>query len=122
MANIQIRQLLRKNRLPESDASLIVFLLYSPIGLVICVLRAILLLGLFLLGQVLPDTPASQKCIDKIACLALGISVSIENPKKKDDVDIYISNSMSIFDQLAVCRQQDQCLQVRGPLLKESCV
>ncbi|XP_023013564.2 lipid droplet-regulating VLDL assembly factor AUP1 [Leptinotarsa decemlineata] len=103
MANIEIKHLLRINRLPESDASLILFLLYSPVGLFIFILRAILLLGLFILGQVLPDTPASQKIINKIACLSLGISVSIENPRKKDNVDVYISNSLSIFDQLAVC-------------------
>ncbi|CAG9861905.1 unnamed protein product [Phyllotreta striolata] len=103
MANLEIRQLLKKNRIPDNDGNLLIFILYCPIGLILILLRSILLLGLFILGQVLPDTPAPQKFINKIACLSLGISIHIENPKSKENVNVYVSNSLSIFDQIAVC-------------------
>ncbi|XP_072378485.1 lipid droplet-regulating VLDL assembly factor AUP1-like [Diabrotica undecimpunctata] len=103
MANIEIRHLLQINRIPESDITLILFILYLPVGLVLILLRSFILLSLFLITQVLPDTPVSQKLINRIACVGLGISIHVENPKVKDNVHMYISNSLSIFDQIAVC-------------------
>ncbi|CAH1115374.1 unnamed protein product [Psylliodes chrysocephalus] len=103
MANVEIRHLLKRNRIPENDVNLLIFILYLPIGLILILLRSVLLLGLFILGQVLPDTSVSQKLINKIACLGLGISIHIENPKSKENVNVYVSNSLSIFDQIAVC-------------------
>uniref|UniRef100_V5GFZ1 Lipid droplet-regulating VLDL assembly factor AUP1 n=1 Tax=Anoplophora glabripennis TaxID=217634 RepID=V5GFZ1_ANOGL len=102
MSNIEIKHLFRTNRLPDNDVKLLLFILFLPFGLVFFLLRIILILSLFILGYVVSDTGASQKILNKIATLAFGISVSIENPKKKENVDMYVSNSMSIFDHLAV--------------------
>lgn len=90
-------------RLPENDSSLLLFILYLPFGLLLFLLRTVVLLILFLLANVLPESTVSYKLLNKIACLALGISVSVENPKTKENVDVYISNNLTIFDHLAVC-------------------
>lgn len=89
-------------RLPDNDVKLLLFILFLPFGLLLFLLRSILILSLFILGYVVSDTGVTQKIFNKIATLAFGISVSIENPKKKENVDVYISNSLSIFDHLAV--------------------
>lgn len=88
--------------MPDNDVKLLLFILFLPFGLVFFVLRTILILSLFILGYIVSDTGITQKIFNKIATLAFGISVSIENPKKKENVDVYVSNSVSIFDQLAV--------------------
>lgn len=91
-------------RLPENDASLLLLILYLPFGLLLFLLRGIILLVLLVLGNLgLPESTASYKLLNKIACLALGISVNVENLKAKENVDVYISNNVSKFDHLAVC-------------------
>ncbi|XP_056633168.1 lipid droplet-regulating VLDL assembly factor AUP1-like [Diorhabda sublineata] len=104
MANVEIANLLARNRIPDSDVSFIFFIFYLPLGLILIVLRCCLLLFLFLICQFLPDTPRIQKFVNKLACLGLGISVHVENLKVKEKVHVYISNSVSVFDQVAVCK------------------
>lgn len=103
MANIELSNLLARNRIPDSDISFILFIFYLPVGLILILLRCCLLLFLFLICQFLPDTPRVQKFVNKLACLGLGIFVHVENPKVKEKVHVYISNSVSVFDQVAVC-------------------
>ncbi|RZC32484.1 ancient ubiquitous protein 1-like, partial [Asbolus verrucosus] len=88
--------------LPENELKFLCLVLYLPIGLVLFILRTILVLGVVLIGCSLSDTSVIHKFVNKIACLALGITVAVENPDKKENVEVYISNSLSIFDHLAV--------------------
>ncbi|CAG9818840.1 unnamed protein product [Phaedon cochleariae] len=101
MPAIEIKHLLN-NRLSDNDISLLLCVLYIPLGIIILSLRAILLLGLFLLAQILPDTKNVRKFISKLACLAVGITLQVENCKTKEAVNVYISNNLSIFDQLII--------------------
>lgn len=43
-----------------------------------------------------------QKLFNKIACIGLGISVSLEDSKIDENVEAYVSNNVSLFDHLAV--------------------
>ncbi|KAJ8955973.1 hypothetical protein NQ318_006244 [Aromia moschata] len=102
MSNIEIKHLFKYHRLPENEVKLLFLILYCPIGLILFIVRTVLIFGLFLLGHVVSDTPVTQKIVNKISTLAFGIFVSIENPKIKENVDVYVSNSLSVFDHLAV--------------------
>lgn len=75
---------------------------YVPLGIILFLLRTVLIILLFILGNILSDTLLVQKFLNKLACLSLGIFVTVENPEIKENVDVYISNSVSIFDHLAV--------------------
>lgn len=90
------------SRLPENEISLLIFMLYFPIGIVLFISRLLLLAVIVILGQVLPYSHVSQKLVNRLACFALGISVTVENPKAKESVKVYVSNSRSVVDQLAV--------------------
>lgn len=89
-------------RLNENEWNFICLLFYLPLGLIFYLLRIVLAIIVFLLGCVLPDAPFSRNIINKITCLSLGISVTVENIEKRENVDVYISNSLSLFDGLAI--------------------
>lgn len=59
-------------------------------------------MSVILIGCSLSDSRIIQNIVNKVACLTLGITVTVENPDKKENVEVYISNNVSIFDHLAV--------------------
>ncbi|EFA08762.1 lipid droplet-regulating VLDL assembly factor AUP1 [Tribolium castaneum] len=100
--NIEINQLFCFKRFPENELKILCLVLYLPVGIVLFILRTILALSVVLIGCSLSDTRIIHKLVNKIACLTLGITVTVENPDKKENVEVYISNNLSIFDHLAV--------------------
>lgn len=105
MANIEVKHLVNCNRFPVSnDKSVLLTILYAPIGLLFLILRSILMLVFFILGQILPSTPPAQAFLNNLACICFGITVSVENPRKKENVEVFVSNSLSIFDHVAVSK------------------
>ncbi|KAL3276256.1 hypothetical protein HHI36_020971 [Cryptolaemus montrouzieri] len=102
MSNIEVKHLLRIKRFTENEWKFISLLCYLPLGIILFCLRCVLALSVFLLGYALPDVPFARKVINKFTCLSLGISVCIENIERKENVDLYISNSLSCLDSLAV--------------------
>ncbi|CAH0546455.1 unnamed protein product [Brassicogethes aeneus] len=102
MSNIEIKHLFRTNRFPESEIKLCLLFFYAPFGVILFILRIILLIGLLICGSILSETQLIQKFLNKIACLSLGIIVQVENPEAKENVNVYISNSVSLFDHLAL--------------------
>lgn len=88
--------------MPDSDSSLILFILYAPLGICLFILRSIILSLLFIILHILPESPSLQKFCNKIACIGLGISVSLDNTKIDENVEAYVSNNVSLFDHLAV--------------------
>jgi ancient ubiquitous protein 1 len=100
--NIEIKHLFKSKRFPESEFKILCLVLYLPVGIVLFILRTILALSVVLIGCSLSDTRIIHKLVNKIACLALGITVTVENPDEKENVEVYISNNLSILDHLAV--------------------
>lgn len=76
--------------------------LYAPFGLIIFTLRVFISLIVLILGYVLPSAEIFHKILFKLTCLALGITINVKNPDKKEDVEVYVSNCLSHFDHLAV--------------------
>ncbi|XP_044754309.1 lipid droplet-regulating VLDL assembly factor AUP1-like [Coccinella septempunctata] len=102
MSNIEVKHLLRRKRLNENEWKFICLLFYLPLGLILYLLRCLLATVVFLLGYLLPDTPFSRNIINKITCLSLGITVTVENIEKRENVEVYIGNSLSLLDGLVV--------------------
>lgn len=88
--------------MPESDSSLLLFILYSPVGFCLVIIRCIILSLSVILRLILPESTIIQKLSNKLACIGFGISVSVENSKVDENVEAYVSNNISIFDHLAV--------------------
>ncbi|XP_045462015.1 lipid droplet-regulating VLDL assembly factor AUP1-like [Harmonia axyridis] len=102
MSNIEVKHLLRRKRFNENEWNFICLLFYLPLGLILYLLRSVLTILVLLLGCILPDAPFSRNIINRITCLSFGITVTVENIEKRENVDVYISNSLSLFDGLAV--------------------
>lgn len=102
MPNIEVKHLLINKRFTDNDWKFISLLLYLPIGIILSVLRAILAINLFWLGIFLPDSPVAQKVVNKILCLSLGLSINVQDIGKKEDVELYVSNNVSLFDNLVI--------------------
>ncbi|XP_044270985.1 lipid droplet-regulating VLDL assembly factor AUP1-like [Tribolium madens] len=100
--NIEIKQLFCFKRFPANELKILFLVLYLPVGIILFILRTILALSVVLIGCCLSDTRIIHKLVNKFACLTLGITVTVENPDKKENVEVYISNNVSIFDHLAV--------------------
>nr|CAH7732974.1 unnamed protein product [Callosobruchus chinensis] len=56
----------------------------------------------YAISYVIPETVPFRKFINKITCMALGIAVTVENPKAKENVGVFVSNNLSVFDHVAV--------------------
>nr|CAI5849178.1 unnamed protein product [Callosobruchus analis] len=102
MSNIEIKHLFKYSRFPDGDVGRILFFLYIPLGIIILLLRIIVLFCAMLLSYVIPETVPFRKFINKITCMALGIAVTVENPKAKENVGVFVSNNLSVFDHVAV--------------------
>ncbi|CAH1998004.1 unnamed protein product [Acanthoscelides obtectus] len=118
MSNIEIKHLFNYSRFPDGDTTRILFVLYIPLGVIILLLRIIVLLCAMLLGYILPETVPCRKFINKITCMALGIAVTIENPKAKENVGVFVSNNLSVFDHVAVQSVTDAVMPVKTALEK----
>lgn len=75
-------------------------------------MRTALGLLLILSGYVLPDLKVLNVVFHKLICFTLGISISVENLERKEDVDAYISNQVSVLDHL-VLNSVTGCLTVQ---------
>lgn len=102
MSNLEIKHLFNYSRFPENEVKILFAIIYLPVGLTLLLLRCVLVLFLILFGQVLPDSPVVQAFLNNLACLCFGITVSVENKKKKENMEVYISNSLSMFDHVAI--------------------
>ncbi|XP_066251167.1 lipid droplet-regulating VLDL assembly factor AUP1-like [Euwallacea similis] len=104
MSNIEIKQLVNSNRFQKSESNILVTIIYFPVGLIILALRCLLAIVFMFLGQVLPSTPPVQTFLNNLACICFGITVSVENKKKKENVEVFVSNSLSLFDHVAITK------------------
>ncbi|XP_060535791.1 lipid droplet-regulating VLDL assembly factor AUP1-like [Cylas formicarius] len=102
MSNLEIKQLFEFSRFQDFGARAIFSILYFPIGLILLIIRGFFVLCFIIVNQTFPDSPFTEKLLNKLASLSFGISISVDNPKQLEKVDFYITNHTSIFDQLVV--------------------
>lgn len=71
-------------------------------GIILIALRTVLGLLIFIIGHILPDAQIIRNILSKLLCFTFGIIVYVVNQEKKEDVEAFISNQISIFDHLVV--------------------
>ncbi|KAF2883254.1 hypothetical protein ILUMI_22924 [Ignelater luminosus] len=102
MPSIEISNLYFLNRYPQNSVGLFTFLLYLPLGIILLLLRVIVGIQVLVFGYILPDVPVVQKLLSKLLCATLGITIDVENLDKQENVQVYVSNYVTPFDQLVV--------------------
>lgn len=99
---IPIEALYTGSRFP-SGPSLFFLLLYTPLGIVVFVLRLFISLQLFLAAAVLPHNTFIRSIVLRVLYSVLGLVVREENRKNRDDTcRIIATNHITPFDHLAV--------------------
>lgn len=90
------------SRLPDSGQKLLSLLVFLPFGVVLVALRTVIGILIFIIGHVLPDVQVVRNVLSKLLCFTFGIIVNVVNHEKRDEVEAYVSNQISIFDHLVV--------------------
>ncbi|XP_066951618.1 lipid droplet-regulating VLDL assembly factor AUP1-like [Macrobrachium rosenbergii] len=99
---VPIEALFVKNRLP-SGPSLLFILLYTPLGIVIFLLRLFVSLQLFLAASVLPYNTVIRSVVLRVLYVTLGLVVREESVEKRNkSCCVITTNHITPFDHLAV--------------------
>ncbi|XP_042890772.1 lipid droplet-regulating VLDL assembly factor AUP1-like [Penaeus japonicus] len=99
---IPIEAIYNRNRFP-SGPYLLFLLLYTPLGLVIFVLRVFISLQLFVASSILPHNTVIRRVVLRALYSVLGLVVQEEDVEKKDHTcRIITTNHITPFDHLAV--------------------
>ncbi|KAM4687206.1 lipid droplet-regulating VLDL assembly factor AUP1 [Rhinophrynus dorsalis] len=94
--------MLELQRFPSDPLSLIVLLLYSPVGLCLFLLRIFIGAHVFLVSCALPDC-IIRRFLVRVMSAVLGVFVSQSEPRLRDhSVKIYICNHRTEFDHNAL--------------------
>ncbi|CAK9816817.1 Lipid droplet-regulating VLDL assembly factor AUP1 [Anthophora plagiata] len=102
MSQIDIQDLFDKSRFP-SGWPLIFILLYTPVGLLLVLLRLLIALQFWLLAILLPDCNTLRTFLNHGFSFAFGIMVKIPEVEMKDKQSrIIIANNVSVLDHFAL--------------------
>ncbi|CAK9802111.1 Lipid droplet-regulating VLDL assembly factor AUP1 [Anthophora quadrimaculata] len=102
MSQIDIQDLFDKSRFP-SGWPLIFILLYTPVGLLLVLLRLLIALQFWLLAILLPDCNSLRTFLNHGFSFAFGIMVKIPEGEMKDKQSrIIIANNVSVLDHFAL--------------------
>ncbi|XP_032690348.1 ancient ubiquitous protein 1-like [Odontomachus brunneus] len=105
MSQIDIQELFNKSRLPDGWRLLPV-ILYTPLGLLLVLLRLLVTLQLWLFASLLPDCNSIRGILSCGISFAFGIIVKIDNESEFRDKQsrIVIANNVSVLDHFALRR------------------
>ncbi|XP_017793910.1 PREDICTED: ancient ubiquitous protein 1-like [Habropoda laboriosa] len=102
MSQIDIQDLFDKSRFP-SGWPLVFILLYTPVGLLLVLLRLLIALQFWLLATLLPDCNILRTFLNHGFSFAFGIMVKIPDGEVKDKQSkIIIANNVSVLDHFAL--------------------
>ncbi|CAL7943345.1 unnamed protein product [Xylocopa violacea] len=102
MSQIDIQHLFDKSRFP-SGWHLVSIFLYTPVGLLLVLLRLLVALQLWLVAILLPDCDSLRTFLSYGFSFAFGIMVKIPEGEIKDkQARIIIANNVSVLDHFAL--------------------
>ncbi|XP_076381647.1 lipid droplet-regulating VLDL assembly factor AUP1 [Megalopta genalis] len=102
MSQIDIQDLFDKSRFP-SGWQLLSILLYTPVGLLLVLLRLLTALQLWLIASLLPNCNSLRAFLHHGFSFAFGIVVKIPKDEIKDQQSrIIIANNVSVLDHFAL--------------------
>ncbi|XP_065071878.1 lipid droplet-regulating VLDL assembly factor AUP1-like [Rhopilema esculentum] len=99
MASATIEDLFDHNRIPNG-VSFLIFLLYCPFGVLLCLLRLIFCVQLGIILVILPKASFIRKIILRICGTILGIILIVKDQEKSDIFKILVCNNISTLDSL----------------------
>ncbi|EZA51312.1 hypothetical protein DMN91_010787 [Ooceraea biroi] len=110
MSQIDIQDLFNRSRFP-SGWRLLSVILYSPLGIVLLLLRLLITLTLWLLAWLLPDHSLLRTFLSYGISFAFGIVVRVDASSEPRDKQtrIIIANNVSVLDHFAL-RQTTEAL------------
>lgn len=105
MSQIDIQNLFNKSRFP-SGWRLLLVILYSPVGVLLVLLRLFVTLQLWLFASLLPDCNPLQTFLSYGISFAFGIIVKFDSESELRDKQsrIIIANNVSVLDHFAIRR------------------
>ncbi|XP_017760801.1 PREDICTED: ancient ubiquitous protein 1-like [Eufriesea mexicana] len=102
MSQIDIQDLFDKSRFPSGWRLVFIFL-YTPVGLLLILLRLLIALQLWLISILLPDCNILRTFLSHGFSFAFGIMVKISEGQVKDKQSrIIITNNVSVLDHFAL--------------------
>ncbi|XP_053313978.1 lipid droplet-regulating VLDL assembly factor AUP1 [Spea bombifrons] len=108
MAAPALDSMLGMNRFPEEPLSLVLLVLYAPVGLCLFLLRLFIGAHVFLVSCVLPESDI-RRCLTRAMSLVLGVVVLEAKRHARDPaVKICVSNHRTYFDH-SVMRLLTSC-------------
>ncbi|XP_072756614.1 lipid droplet-regulating VLDL assembly factor AUP1-like [Anoplolepis gracilipes] len=105
MTQIDIQYLFNRSRFP-SGWRLLLVILYSPVGVLLALLRLFVTLQLWLFASLLPDCNPLQTFLNYGISFAFGIIVKFDSESELRDKQsrIIIANNVSVLDHFAIHR------------------
>lgn len=105
MTQIDIQYLFNRSRFP-SGWRLLLVILYSPVGVLLALLRLFVTLQLWLFASLLPDCNPLQTFLSYGISFAFGIIVKFDSESELRDKQsrIIIANNVSVLDHFAIHR------------------
>ncbi|XP_066998744.1 lipid droplet-regulating VLDL assembly factor AUP1 [Anabrus simplex] len=102
MSTVEIKTLFDESRYP-SGWSVVTLLLYSPLGLILAVIRLFIALQAVCAAALLPQLSIVRRFVLRSICFVLGIIVREENVSVRDEtVRLLVSNHVTRCDHIAV--------------------
>ncbi|KAL1137768.1 hypothetical protein AAG570_009464 [Ranatra chinensis] len=103
MANLELKDLFEKERLPKSNWQFISLVLYSPFGLILSLLRFFIGIHACFVALVLKHTPVIRSVVLRVFCLVLGITIEPDNKQHYDkSARVLVANCVTYFDYIAL--------------------
>ncbi|KAG8232398.1 hypothetical protein J437_LFUL016176 [Ladona fulva] len=102
MSRVPINELFDEYRFPSGWGA-ITLLLYSPLGLILVILRFFMGFHVYLVASILPQLTSLRSFILRVMSFTLGVAVRQENQGNRDkSVKIIVANHLTPFDHLAM--------------------
>lgn len=98
MTSLEVNDLFEEHRIHHSVSSTLSFILYSPLGLILLVLRLFIGLQVFLLCTIIPKSWSFRRYILRIPFAILGMVVINESGARAEDCKIIVANFLSAVD------------------------
>ncbi|XP_015524503.1 lipid droplet-regulating VLDL assembly factor AUP1-like isoform X1 [Neodiprion pinetum] len=108
MSQINIKELFDESRFP-SGWKLVALFLYTPLGIVLVLLRLLIGLQLWLFASLLPDCDTLRTCLNHGLTLTFGIIVRVDMTGEERDKKsrIIVANNVSALDHFALRRNAE---------------
>ncbi|KAK7582684.1 hypothetical protein V9T40_014129 [Parthenolecanium corni] len=104
MSDISIEQLFNEDRFSNASWKVIFLLLYSPVGILLAMIRMFMVLQAYVAAYLLRSQVSVRRFILRVVCCALGIVIEEDESecKKNKSVRFLISNHVAIFDFIPI--------------------